>query len=153
MITKNDTLLLLGELQDIGVDVRDMLELAISEPGVNIDVVKFINKNRILDANRFYEKLRKSYNDKHSKLFINIVKDDRENPSEILTTLSALNLQILLFSKDVSDVQMFLRHTRFNEICRVLLNYSNTCDLLPCIKLLDMIKADIKAFQYFNKEK
>jgi len=151
MITKNDTILLLGELDDAGIDTTDMLELALRSADVNIAVVKFINSHRPFEANKFYEKIRKSYNSKRSTLYINIMREDMKSPIDMLTTLASLQLQLLLFSKEVQDVQMFLKHTRFEEICSALHTYSKTFDLVPCIKVLQLVKADIKAFQYFSK--
>lgn len=152
MITRNDTILLLTELQDQGVNTEKLLEVALKTSGLNVGVVKFINSHRPFEANKFYEKIRKSYNNKRSSLYKNIVNEGTEEDTDsVLTTLASLNLQILLYSKDVDDKQMFLRHMRFEEICAVLLNYSKTFDLVPCIKLLQVIKADLKAFQYFNK--
>ena len=52
----------------------------------------------------------------------------------------------------VSDTRMFLAHTRFEEINQALLNYSKTFDLVPCIKVLQIVKADLKAFEYINQK-
>lgn len=155
MITKNDTILLLSELEDdYGVNVEKMVDIAMRSPEVNVAVVKFINSHRPLDANKFYDKIRKSYNQKKSKLYINIVREDLENPVDALTILTSLCLQILLYCKQLDgDRQMFLRHMRYSEICQVLLNYSKTFDLVPCLKLLRVIKADLKAFEYFAMDK
>ena len=70
---------------------------------------------------------------------------------EVLVTLSALETQILLFAKDVEDKEMFLRHSRALEISKVLGNYFNTFDATPCIKLLQLVKADIKCLQEVSK--
>lgn len=149
MITKRDCLLLLSELSAKGIDTRDMVSLTISTSNINPEVVKFINKYRQLDVNAFYEKIRKSYNHKRSNLYINIVTcDEKDCSSTVLTTLASLNLQILLFVNSASDPTMFLSHTRFEEINQVLLNYSKTYDLVPCIQLLQIIKADLKAFEF-----
>ena len=152
MITRNDTILLLTELQEQGIDTGKLVELALRSSEVNVTVIKFINSHRPFEANKFYEKIRKSYNDKKSTLYRNIVKENLDDPNDVLTTLASLNLQILLYSKNVDDKQMFLRHMRLEEICAALLNYSKKYDLVPCIKLLQRIKADLKAFQYFNRE-
>jgi hypothetical protein len=152
MITRNDTILLLTELQEQGIDTGKLVEVALRSSEVNMTVIKFINSHRPFEANKFYEKIRKSYNDKKSTLYRNIVKENLDDPNDVLTTLASLNLQILLYSKNVDDKQMFLRHMRFEEICAALLNYSKKYDLVPCIKLLQRIKADLKAFQYFNRE-
>lgn len=151
MITKRDCLLLLSGLAANGVDTDQMVKTTLKSSDVNINVIKFINDHRQLDANAFYEKIRKSYNHKKSVLYKNIVTCDEVDCSDsVLTTLAALNLQILLFMPNVSDSAMFLKHTRFEEINQVLLNYSKTFDLVPCIRVLQIIKADLKAFEYIN---
>lgn len=152
MITRRDCLLLLSELAAKGIDTQAMTKLALKSTDANINVIKFINNNRQLDANAFYEKVRKSYNHKKSSLYKNIVTCDEVDCSEtVLTTLAALNLQILLFAEKVTDLRMFLAHTRFEEINQALLNYSKTFDLVPCIKVLQIVKADLKAFEYITK--
>jgi hypothetical protein len=47
---------------------------------------------------------------------------------------------------------MFLRQARYEEITRCLHHYSTTYDLIPAIKLLRLVKMDLKAFEYLNKE-
>lgn len=154
MITKRDCILLLTTMKNEHVNVDAMMQKAITARDVNIDVIKFINNYRPLDANKFYEKLRKSYNNKKSSLYKNIVTcDEQDCTSTVLTTLAALSLQILLYSNDVSDKTMFLSHMRFEEIQEVLLNYARTFELIPCIQVLQVIKADLKAFEYINKNK
>ena len=152
MITRRDCLLLLSELSAKGVDTDNMVRLALRSQDANLDVIKFINDRRQFDANAFYEKIRRSYNHKKSMLYKNIVTCDEVDCSEtVLTTLAALNLQILLYKNNVTDVKMFLDHTRFEEINQALLNYSKTYDLVPCIQVLQIIKADLKAFEYISK--
>ena len=151
MITRRDCLLLLSELSVKGINTDAIVKLSLRSTDVNIEVIKFINSNRQLDANAFYEKIRRSYNHKKSNLYKNIVTCDEVDCSDtVLTTLAALNLQILLFLDNVSDTKMFLNHTRFEEITQALLNYSRTYDLVPCIKVLQIVKADLKAFEYIN---
>ena len=70
-----------------------------------------------------------------------------DDVQDVLTTLASLNLQILLFSKNVEDKQMFLKHARAEEITRVLNNYYKVYDLTNCIKLIHLIRADIMAFE------
>lgn len=149
MITKQDLILLLSELQDKGINVDKYLDFTIKN-GVNIKVIGFINKNRQLDLYKFYEKIRKAHNNKHSTIYINIMKEI-DDVNKVLTTLSALETQILLFSKDATDKEMFLRHSRAGEISKVLNNYFNTFDINPCIRLLQLIKADIKCLQEISK--
>jgi len=154
MITKRDCILLLTTMKNEHINVDAMMQKAITARDVNIDVIKFINNYRPLDANNFYEKIRKSYNNKKSSLYKNIVTcDEQDCTSTVLTTLAALSLQILLYSNDVIDKTMFLSHMRFEEIQEVLLNYARTFDLIPCVQVLQVIKADLKAFEYINKNK
>ena len=151
MITRRDCLLLLAELQQKGIDTLAMSQKAMRSTSIDLDVIKFINDNRRFEANSFYEKLRKSYNNKKSMLYKNIVTcDEVDCTSTVLTTLGALNLQILLYLDKVDDTKMLLRHLRYEEITQALLNYSKTFDLVPCIKVLQIIKADLKAFEYIN---
>lgn len=153
MITKNDCILLLTMLPQTN-ETSLMLKLALRNPDVDLRVLKYINSNRQLDANAFYEKIRSAYNKgKKSMLYKNIVTCDEEDCSNhVLTTLAALNLQILLFAKNVENEKMFLSHMRLEEINEALLNYSKTFDLIPCIKVLQIIKADLKAFEYLARE-
>ena len=77
MITKNDCILLLTDLQDSGVDIGTNILKVITSPTVPMDVLTFINEHRQLDLTTFYEKLRKNYNNKKSKLYINLIKEGR----------------------------------------------------------------------------
>lgn len=152
MITRRDCILLLSELEARGIDTRNMLQVALTNSETSFEVVRFINTHREFDANKFYEKLRKSYNHKRSDLYKNIVTCDEQDCSDtVLTTLAALSLQILLFAKTVDNSKMFLEHVRFREIQEALKNYSLTYELIPCIQVLQIIKADLKAFEYMNK--
>jgi len=147
MIRKDDCIILLTEIQDEkNIDVNKYITQLMSTPTIPVDVIKFINKERPLDVFNFYEKLRKSYNAKKSKLYINLVKEDFDKPTDVLTTLASLALQILLFNDKIEN-NLFLKHSRFEEITRVLNNYSKTYDLRPCLKVLYLVKSDIKIFE------
>ena len=153
MILKSDCILLLTELENEGLDVKDKIKQLLKSNELSIDVLKFINDNRQFEANKFYEHIRKSYNQKKSSLYKNIVKEEMKEPFNCLTTLGSLQLQILLFANKLENKQMFLRHMRFEEISKCLLNYAMTQDLIPCQKLLKLIKADLKVFEYLNNDK
>lgn len=147
MLTKNDLLLLLNEMQVSGKETSKLAtRLALSE-GVPRDILKYINDNRPLEVAQFYEMLRKNYNHKKSNLYKNLVREELSEPIEALITLSALNLQILLYAKKLDDNKMFLKHSRADEITKVLNNYYNTYDLIPCLKMLKLIKSDLKCFE------
>ena len=147
MITKNDCYLLLGELQDLGFDVTVPTRKVMESKSIPLDVLEFINKNKPLEVLRFYEKLRKNYNSKKSKLYKQIVQVDEKEPKDVLVTLSSLLTQILLYSKDLNDKQLFLKHSRAEEISKVLNNYFKTFDMRLCISLLTLVKADLKALE------
>ena len=144
MITQRDCYILLMDIEKRGIDTSEQITLLSESDIIPQSVLKFINDNRPLDVSEFYEYLRKSYNHKKSNLYINIMKED---PTEVLTTLSAMSTQILLFSKKAIEPQMFIKHTRLNEIYQVLLNYTKTYDLTLANKLLKLIKIDIKALE------
>jgi hypothetical protein len=146
MITKNDCILLLTDIAQKGIDTKNQLKELLASPTLPLSIIKFINDNRQLDLIVFYEGIRKSYNQKKSTLYINIVKEV-EDPTEVLTTLSAMLTQILRFSKKVDNKTMFLKHSRASDITKVLNNYFNTYDITLCQKLLRIIKADIKALE------
>lgn len=150
-ITKQDCLLLLTELQDEGIECKTQLTTLLKSDSPSIEILKFINDNKQLDVVAFYEKLRKSYNQKKSKLYINIVKENFDEPKDILTTLGSLNLQILLYNKQVENSTIFLKFVRFEEITKCLYNYAKTGDIIPCIKLLQLVKADLKILDYINR--
>lgn len=150
MITKNDCLILLNELNVKGIDTSKQLLAIVAQKNPSVEIIKFINDNRQLDLTNFYYKIRKSYNEKRSKLYINIVKEV-EDPNEVLTTLSAMLTQILIFARTVEDKTMFLRHARAEEISAVLNNYFKNYDITYAQKLLKVIKADIKCIEYITK--
>ncbi len=148
MITKTECLGLLFELKDNGVNCNSQINHLMSLQFPDIETIKFINDHKELNVRKFYEKLRHAYNKKTSKLYINIVKTPSKdtNPKEILCTLASLQLQILLFNKTIDDVN-FLRNVRFDEISKVLLNYYETRDIIPCQKLLNFVKSDLKVLE------
>lgn len=151
MLTKNDIILLLTELENTGITVKSQLVQVFNSEKIPTSVLKFINDNRQLDVANFYEMLRRSYNQKKSPLYKNLVREEFNDPSDVLTTLSALNLQILLFAKNLADSKMFLKHSRGEEITEVLNNYYKTYDLIPCLKALRVIKADLKSFEHIQR--
>lgn len=148
MITVNDCILLLSALKEQGVNVSKQIKETVASPSPSIEILKFINDNRQLDLSMFYEKIRKSYNSGHSKLYINIMKELDENSTyDVLITLNAYALQILLFGNDLEDKQLFFKFSRLEEVYRCLHHYSKTYDISPSIQLLRLIKADIKCLE------
>ena len=150
MLTKNDLFLLLAEMEDNGANTKNYYNKLLLNKAIDVEVLKYINDNRKLDVAAFYELLRKNYNDKKSNLYKNLVREELKEPIEALITLASLNLQILLYAKKLDDDKMFLKHSRAEEIVAVLNNYYKTYDLLPCLKLLKVIKADLKCFEHIK---
>ena len=148
MITKQDCLLLLSELKNEGINTTEQVRKVIASPSVDLDVLKFIYENRGIDIINFYQKLRKSYNNKKSVLYKNIVKElDESDVSDVLTTLASLQLQIYLFYRNADNPEIFLKHSRVEEIGQCLLDYYRTYSLINCINLLRLIKTDLKALE------
>ena len=150
MITKNDCLLLLSNLENNNLVDKNKLEAVTlrtaSSTDIQIDTLKFINQYKPLDIVNFYNQLRRNYNNKKSKLYINIVKEI-EDPTKVLTTLSSLLTQILLYSNNIENKNMFLEHSRAKDITICLNKYFNDYDITKCIQLLRLLKADIKALE------
>ena len=152
MIRKDDCVLLLTQIQEEkGIDVKNYITKVIVDSNISEDILKFINDNRQLDLTAFYRKVRKSYNANKSSLYKNLVRETFNKPEDVLTTLASLSLQILLFNDKVEDKASFLKHSRFEEITRVLNNYAKTYDLRPCLNLLYLIKSDIKILESISK--
>lgn len=147
MIKKNDVLLLLTELQDNGEDVSKYISTLYKTKDIPIETIKFINNKREIDVASFYERLRSNYNHKKSDLYINIVKEDLTDLDEILTTLAAYNLQVLLFARKLDNKELFYKFSRVEEVTRVLNNYYRTYDIEKCRIILSLIKADLKLFE------
>ena len=145
-ITKNDCLNLLFELKENGVDCTNEIKHLLIQSTPDIETIKFINDNMELNLRKFYEKLRYSYNNKKSKLYKNIVDVNSLEPKEVLTCIASLQLQILLFNKTIEDTS-FLKHARFGSISECLYNYYKTGDLIPCQKLLNIIRSDLKLLE------
>lgn len=151
MVTKNDCLLLLAELQDKGINTKPYVMKTITNNQVDLDVLHFINKNRPLELTQFYDFLRKRYNEKKSKLYKEIVQIDVKEPKDMIITLSSLLTQILLYSNKVENKQLFLKHSRADEISKVLLRYFENFDLQLSVQMLNLLKADLKACELISK--
>lgn len=156
IITKKDCLDLLFDLQkrasddevnEIVVETNRLLRM--KEP--DLSTIKFINDRRAFDVREFYEHIRRSYNQKKSKLYKNIVTVETLEPREMLMCLGSLQLQALIYYHDLEDRQ-FLKHIRFNSICDCLKHFYETGDFIPCQRLLALIKADLKLFETISKE-
>jgi len=148
MITKNDCLSILVKLEDSGVKGIDaqMRKLLVSKE-IPLDVLKFISDNRGIEVGHFYEMLRKSHNQKKSPLYTNILKEV-ENPDELITTLSCLLTQIILYGNKLINRDQFFREVRAEEVSRVLNNFFKTGTYEESAALLKLIKSDLLVLEY-----
>ena len=148
MITKNDCLSILVKLGDSGIQGTDpyIRKLLVSKE-IPLDVLKFISENRGIEVGNFYEMLRKSHNQKKSPLYTNILKEV-ENPEELITTLSCLLTQIILYGNKLINRDQFFREVRAEEISRVLNNFFKTGTYEESSALLKLIKSDLLVLEY-----
>ena len=103
MITKNDCLSILTKLDESGVSgVNPYVRKLVVARDIPLEVLKFISDNRGLEVSKFYEMLRRSHNQKKSPLYTNILKEI-DDPQEVVTTLSCLLTQILLYGKKLEN--------------------------------------------------
>ena len=148
MITKNDCLSILTKLDESGVSgVNSYVRKLVVARDIPLDVLKFISDNRGLEVSKFYEMLRKSHNQKTSPLYTNILKEI-DDPQEVVTTLSCLLTQILLYGKKLENKDQFFREVRAEELTRVLNNYFKTGLYEECLHLIKILKSDLLVLEY-----
>ena len=148
MITKNDCLSILTKLDESGVSgVNSYVRKLVVAHDIPLEVLKFISDNRGLEVSKFYEMLRKSHNQKKSPLYTNILKEI-EDPQEVVTTLSCLLTQILLYGKKLENKDQFFREVRAEELTRVLNNYFKTGLYEECLHLIKILKSDLLVLEY-----
>ena len=122
MLNKSDCMSILIKLEDKGVDINAQMKKLILAKDIPIDVLKFIAEKQGLEAVNFYEMLRKSYNNKKSKLYKNILDDIKLE--DVCVILSSLLLQIALYSSKLTDTKnSFLQEIRANEISEALADF------------------------------
>ena len=148
MITKNDCLSILTKLDESVVSgVNSYVRKLVVARDIPLEVLKFISDNRGLEVSKFYEMLRKSHNQKKSPLYTNILKEI-EDPQEVVTTLSCLLTQILLYGKKLENKDQFFREVRAEELTRVLNNYFKTGLYEECLHLIKILKSDLLVLEY-----
>ena len=149
MLNKSDCMSILIKLEDKGVDINAQMKKLILAKDIPIDVLKFIAEKQGLEAVNFYEMLRKSYNNKKSKLYKNILDDIKLE--DVCIILSSLLLQIALYSSKLTDTKnSFLQEIRANEISDALADFSKSDNVEKCLAVLNAIKTDLLVLEYLN---
>ena len=149
MLNKSDCMSILIKLEDQGIDINAQMKKLILAKDIPIDVLKFIAEKQGLEAIKFYEMLRKSYNNKKSKLYKNILDDI--NLDNICVILSSLLLQIALYSSKLTDTKnSFLQEIRANEISEALADFYKSDNIEKCLAVLNAIKTDLLVLEYLN---
>ena len=149
MLNKSDCMSILIKLEDKGVDINAQMKKLILAKDIPIDVLKFIAEKQGLEAVNFYEMLRKSYNNKKSKLYKNILDDIKLE--DVCVILSSLLLQIALYSSKLTDTtNSFLQEIRANEISEALADFYKSDNVEKCLAVLNAIKTDLLVLEYLN---
>ena len=149
MLNKSDCMSILIKLEDKGVDINAQMKKLILAKDIPIDVLKFIAEKQGLEAVNFYEMLRKSYNNKKSKLYKNILDDIKLE--DVCVILSSLLLQIALYSSKLTDTKnSFLQEIRANEISDALADFYKSDNVDKCLAVLNAIKTDLLVLEYLN---
>lgn len=149
MLNKSDCMSILIKLEDQGVDINAQMKKLILAKDIPIDVLKFIAEKQGLEALNFYEMLRKSYNNKKSKLYKNILDDIKLE--DVCVILSSLLLQIALYSSKLTDTKnSFLQEIRANEISDALADFYKSDNVEKCLAVLNAIKTDLLVLEYLN---
>ena len=149
MLNKSDCMSILIKLEDKGVDINAQMKKLILAKDIPIDVLKFITEKQSLEAVNFYEMLRKSYNNKKSKLYKKILDDIKHE--DVCVILSSLLLQIALYSSKLTDTKnSFLQEIRANEISEALADFYKSDNVEKCLAVLNAIKTDLLVLEYLN---
>ena len=149
MLNKSDCMSILIKLEDKGVDINAQMKKLILAKDIPIDVLKFIAEKQGLEAVNFYEMLRKSYNNKKSKLYKNILDDIKLE--DVCVILSSLLLQIALYSSKLTGTKnSFLQEIRANEISEALADFYKSDNVEKCLAVLNAIKTDLLVLEYLN---
>ena len=149
MLNKIDCMSIPIKREDKGVDINAQMKTLILAKDIPIDVLKFIAEKQGLEAVNFYEMLRKSYNNKKSKLYKNILDDIKLE--DVCVILSSLLLQIALYSSKLTDTKnSFLQEIRANEISGALADFYKSDNVEKCLAVLNAIKTDLLVLEYLN---
>lgn len=145
MLTKDDCLSLLVNMEQTGIDVNKQIKQLISSTAPSIDILEFIVQNNGIEATNFYNILRIKHNKNNSKLYTNLVSESLTDPLEIVTTLTSLLTQIMLHCKNLVETKQdrFLTEVRAKEITDALGVFFTAKDATLCLELYKLIHTDL----------
>lgn len=142
MIQKQDCISLLSKIEaEQHINVNKYLQQLLLADDIPLEILQFIIKQQGLEVTNFYEMLRHNYNNKKSKLYINLVQE--EPKQNIIITLSCLLNQIVLFGNKLTQSDLFFKQIRAAEISRAINDYFETGSYELCIKMLNLIRNDL----------
>lgn len=150
MITKNDCMSVLVGLEKENFNIDPYLKMLITSRDIPVEVLKVIEEQRGLEIIAFYEMLRKSYNNKKSPLYKNIITGNFEDENFAITTLACLLVQIILYNNKLADNGLFLKAARAEEISRVLNTFFISGDSELILKLLYAIRSDLIVLEHIS---
>lgn len=147
MITKQDCMSLLLKLEDAGLNIDSQMKRLILAESVPMETLTFIVKNNGMEANKFYEMLRKRHNQKKSPLYKNILSGPK-SPAEDALTLNCLLTQIFLYGAKLDSPYSFYKEVRADEIASAVSEYLAAGEYEGCSSLLSLLKADLLVLEY-----
>ena len=149
MISKNECLSILVEMESNGIQVNSQMRALLGSKDIPIEVLRFIATNKGFDFSDFYENLRRKHNKNKSKLYLNLVGGN-VNDSEIPVILSSLLTQIYLYLQDHTNATSarFFKEVRLFEIIQTLDEMAKTDDIEKGKQLLRLIRSDILVIEY-----
>ena len=149
MINKEDCLSILVKLEDTGLNIDAQMRDLILAKEPPLSVLKFIADNHGIESCDFYEKLRKSHNEKKSPLYKNIMDEAIEN-TELPIVLASLLTQLAVYSRNISNKEQFFKETRAKELAEALTAFYDSFDTAKGLLVLKLIKTDILVLEYIK---
>lgn len=116
------------------------------------ELLSYMIKEQGLEVRNFYEYLRKQYNNRRSKLYKNLVREDflDQNVSEKVIVLTSLLQQITLHCKHLDSKRAqdsFLKQSRADEILESLHSYFSAGNEEYINQVLKLIQIDLKVIE------
>lgn len=150
MLTSQDLIYFLTKCNTKEADV--IIRKLLTSSAFKGEAISYLNSTRSIDIVNFYEHLRKSYNEKRSSLYINLMKEDLPLEDQVITLASYI-LQANIYLKKAINRPLFIRESEVNNSALALQKYYSQEDLLEVRNQLNKIKEDIKLYESFYRRK